>query len=149
MIAFSVEKIKINDSEVTMVCKVCSAQIADPTAAFCPNCGAPLNIADEAQVGGTGRFYSPQEQGDIIKKGNSAMSLGIVAIVLGLISPLVAWICGGIGLARSKTAYKMTGDERYKKSKGVCLAGIIVGSVIFVLSFIVTFAGMAGSSALF
>jgi RNA polymerase subunit RPABC4/transcription elongation factor Spt4 len=117
-------------------CQNCGAQIVDGTSQFCPNCGAPI-----AQQ----QFNGVVVDNEVVSKGNQAKTLGIVALVCSFFIPLVAWICGGIGLSNSKKAYIATGDERYKKYKNMCITAIIIGVVVWVLSFISVYTGFTSS----
>lgn len=66
----------------------------------------------------------------------SAKTLGIVAIIVGLFIPLVGWICGGTGLSKLKKVPPEYRSPGYSSAKGLCIAGIVVASVMFVLALI-------------
>lgn len=71
---------------------------------------------------------------------SSASTLGIIAIIASFFIPLVSWICGGIGLSKANKYLNYGGKIGLDaaSAKKLCLAGIIVACVLFVLSIIVS-----------
>ena len=92
-------------------CAHCGKEIMDE-AVICPNCGCSTeNLKTETNK----------------TAGNA---LGWVAIFVGFFIPLVAWICGGIGLSKAIKANN-------QKGKTLNLIGLIVGSAVFILTIII------------
>lgn len=87
-------------------CEGCGAQI-HKEAALCPHCG----------------YQSKPALGP-----NAGNALGYVAIFVGFFIPLVAWICGGIGLGRASKANNKTG-------KILNIVGLVLGTVMFFVFF--------------
>ncbi|MGN0467478.1 MAG: hypothetical protein ACI4GY_01990 [Acutalibacteraceae bacterium] len=71
---------------------------------------------------------------------HTAKILGIIAIVVGIfISPLAGWICGGIAISKANKYLNYYGHNtplsaEASKAKKLGIAGVIVASVIFVLT---------------
>ncbi len=92
---------------------------------------------------------------DPMKEISTAKTLGIVAIVMAFIWPLVSWICGGIGISKANSVITMarsmadpyllsTAEEAKKLNK----VGIIISLVLTALSFIlIIILGAAGVMA--
>ena len=65
----------------------------------------------------------------------------LVAIIVGILFPLVGFICGGIGLSKSKKLNAAAFEEQksqINKNRKLCLAGIIVSAVSTVISVIIS-----------
>ena len=111
-----------------MICKNCKNEVRDGEST-CPNCGEP--VAESSS------FVSPQVDQQGRQEVSSARTMGIVSIITGILGiALVGWICGGIGLSKSKR-WLFTNDTALladaRKAKKLNVAGIIVSSVVFVL----------------
>ncbi len=71
---------------------------------------------------------------------STAKTLGIVAIVVGLLcSPLVGWICGGIGLSKAGNAPAYL-EDKAKSAKTLCIVGIVCATVSFLIGIILVIA---------
>lgn len=116
-----------------MICNNCGMNVTDPTSQFCPNCGAVLTEKSAVQI---------TVEDEAITKGTKARTLGIVAMVFAFFSPLVSWICGGIGLSRAKKAFEATGDTQFKSTKTLCTVAIVVSVVLWALGFAMTFSNV-------
>lgn len=119
-----------------MICNNCGMNVTDPTSQFCPNCGTVLTDQIAQPLAET--FV----EDEVITKGTKARTLGIVAMVFAFFSPLVAWICGGIGLNRAKKAFEATGDAQFKSTKTLCTVAIVVSVVLWALGFAMTFSNV-------
>lgn len=86
-------------------CKHCGAEILD-AAVICTKCGCNV------------------EEQPVQNKGDGT-ALGIIALVGGIIVPLVGWICGGIGLSRANKANNQAG-------RVLNILGIIAGTASFI-----------------
>ena len=93
----------------------------------------PVNPADPYAQ----QYQQPDPIADA--NANSAKTLGIVAVVFGFIIPLVAWICGGIGLSKAtKVLYINPFHQKAKSAKTFCIVGIIIGVVVWIINMIVS-----------
>lgn len=91
----------------------------------------PVNPADPYAQ----QYQQPDPIADA--NANSAKTLGIVAVVFGFIIPLVAWICGGIGLSKAtKVLYTNPFHQKAKSAKTFCIVGIIIGVVVWIINMI-------------
>lgn len=88
-----------------MYCRSYGQQISDD-AYVCPMCG--VKTKDEPDK-------NPNDH---------SVVLGLIALIVGIIIPLVAWICGGIGLSHASKNNNQAG-------KTLCIIGIIVGTIMF------------------
>lgn len=108
-----------------MFCSKCGKEIAE-NAVMCTGCGCA-----------TDNFHKL-----LIENRSSAIPtirvLGIISIVMGFLSPLVAWICGGIGLYKANRYYPKTVD--LESARKLNIIGLIIGSVVFILSLVSVFA---------
>lgn len=77
---------------------------------------------------------------DYAKDENSAKTLGIVAIIVGLFIPLVGWICGGVGKSKLGKIPPEYRSDKYSTANGLCIAGIIVGCLSFVIALVINMA---------
>lgn len=93
-----------------MFCKNCGKEIEE-NSTFCPSCGAKL-VQEESQTQVTETKLEP-------KKGNG---MAIAGFVCSFFIPLLGWIFGGVGLAKSKK----TG-----KGLGFSIAAIAIATVMF------------------
>ena len=65
-------------------------------------------------------------------------NLGILSIVFGFLSPLVAWILGGVGISKAtQMLIEFPNSQEIENEKHLCKTGIIIGIVIFILALIV------------
>lgn len=88
-----------------MYCKNCG-ELIDDNAYVCPKCGVLTN--------------------NELKKQSTDVSviLGIIAICIGIFIPIVAWVCGGIGLSQANKINSKSG-------KILNIIGLILGSITF------------------
>lgn len=61
----------------------------------------------------------------------SSLVLGVLSIVFGFISPLVAWILGGIGLNFASKDRKNFGPNASRAGRNCSIAGIIIGLIMW------------------
>ena len=127
-----------------MFCHQCGKELENG-AAFCAYCGAKLEAPAQqpfqpyAQAPVSNPYFAPQ--GAVQSDVDSTKTLGLVALIVGIFVPLVGFICGGIGLSKIgklKPAANPAQQEQLKKSKKLCLAGIIVPLILTVISIIVS-----------
>lgn len=141
-----------------MFCPQCGAQVPDE-AQFCPQCGAsfaasqPINptpeVAQNAQVPPQAAVqpgyapnqyaYAPAAPNPLEKDMKTAYNLGLASLIGGIFIPLVGYICGGIGLSKINKLNLQANavqQQSLKKSKKLCIAGIVVPTVLIVLSII-------------
>lgn len=85
---------------------------------------------------------------DYAKDENSAKTLGIVAIIVGLFIPLVGWICGGIGKSKLGKIPPEYRSDKYSTANGLCIAGIVVGCLSFVLALVMNMASFSAISGM-
>lgn len=91
----------------------------------------PVNPADPYAQ----QYQQPDPIADA--NANSAKTLGIVAVVFAAFIPLVSWICGGIGLNKAKKVlYINPFHEKAKSAKTLCIVGIILGVVAWIINMI-------------
>ena len=81
------------------------------------------------------------------KNSKNAKTLGILSIVFALLSPLISWILGGIGLSKANNALNFSlslGDPALeaeaKNAKTLCTVGIILACVMFAVGLVIVFA---------
>ena len=163
------------------ICSRCNSYVPDG-ANVCPNCGNVINGANQqfrqvpqqypqpqAQPQPNYQYQQPQQfeqpqaqpakQSDAGALTKKAHSLGIVAIITGFLFPLVAWICGGIGIAKAGGAFTYAnsiGDmmlaESARHAKKLNVIGIVVSialRVVAVILYIILFAVIGVSSGAF
>lgn len=126
-----------------MICKKCSTEVKDGEL-VCPNCGAPVaenNAYGSSQVDVQGR-----------QEISSARTMGIISIITGILGvAIVGWICGGIGLSKSKR-WLFTNDTVLladaRKAKKLNVIGVVISTVIFVLYLVIMIMSMAASFAM-
>lgn len=118
-----------------MFCSKCGNQIMDE-AAICPNCGCPTQNYNQDNRS-TYQSSAPQIY-NIEKEISDAKTLGFIAIIAGIFIPLAGWICGGIGISKcNKVLSVYPNDLNANNAKKLGLIGIVVSSVIFVISIII------------
>ena len=87
-----------------------------------------------------GQYYPNPVSQQIENDIDTAKTLGIVALVGAFFLPLISFICGGIGLSKIKKLKPQANEQqaaKLKSAKSLCTAGIIVRSVLIVISIIV------------
>lgn len=111
-------------------CSKCGKQMEDG-ATFCSRCGAPLHNPNiyraplqNPNIYGAPKMNQPRKAG-----------LGIAALVLGIVGVL-AWIIPIIGLPVGIVALVFGILGLKKSSKGMSIAGIVLGAVCLVLTII-------------
>ena len=97
-------------------CKFCGKQI-HPEAVVCVHCGCAIQPMKETQ--------NPQ-----VPETPKNNGMAIAGFVCSFFIPLLGWIFGGIGLAKSK---KLGG-----KGKGFSIAAIAIASVGWLINFLIT-----------
>ena len=115
-----------------MICKKCGKEVKDGEI-VCPECGASVaenNVFGASQIDFQGR-----------QEVASARTMGIVSIITGILGiALVGWICGGIGLSKSKR-WLFTNDTELltgaRKAKKLNVAGIVVSTVVFAIYIVI------------
>lgn len=111
-----------------MFCSKCGNRI-DDLAVICPFCGCPS------------RNYIPQNQGgqiDKVKVLEEARKMALVSIIGGIFIPLLGWIFGALGIMKCNSINTyLPNDNQISETKKKCIIGLIVSTVIFVISFIV------------
>lgn len=134
-----------------MFCNNCGKELADGSA-FCPYCGTkqletqqsqpqPQPVNQNQNQYQTYNYIPMAPSGADPKEIDDTKTLGIVAIVVGIFIPLVGFICGGIGLSKSKKLNAVAFEEQkaqINKNRKLCLAGIIVSAVLTVISVIIS-----------
>ena len=98
-------------------CKFCGKQV-HPEAVVCVHCGCAIQPMKETQ--NTQVPETPKNNG-----------MAIAGFVCSFFIPLLGWIFGGIGLAKSK---KLGG-----KGKGFSIAAIAIASGIWFINFLINF----------
>ena len=91
------------------------------------------------------QFVNPAQ-----KDTSTAKTLGIIAIIFAFISPLVSWICGGIGISKANGAINVAsqmGDmmtlQDAEQAKKLNKIGVIISIVIAAISILCYIALMA------
>ncbi|HHT38858.1 MAG TPA: zinc-ribbon domain-containing protein [Acholeplasmataceae bacterium] len=103
------EKVQVSKNEEMKYCVHCGKQIYKD-AEICIYCGRRVKTNTQN-----------------VQKDASYV-LGIISIVIGVFVPIVAWICGGIGLA---TANKNNNDY----GRLLSVIGLILGTIMFFIYF--------------
>ena len=119
-----------------MFCYHCGKEVADGSA-FCPYCGTAIAANSPAPSYQQPYFAS---QGAPQKDVNTTETLGIVSLVGSFFMPIVGFICGIIGLSKIKKLKPAANDEQQQKlgkHKKLCSAGVIISSVLTVLSLLI------------
>lgn len=138
-----------------MYCSKCGRQIPDGVY-YCENCGEPVNkpytqqpfsSQDNThqtyqQVPPQFNQYTPEAyEYMIMSKIEEARTFGIIAIVAGLFIPLIGIILGCIGISKINdipfsNQYRLESELKKKKAKNLCIAGIVIPIILWILSFI-------------
>ena len=143
-----------------MFCKNCGSTIPDGSA-VCPFCSSPQEPAapqqpaqpeyqqpqyqQPAQPDYQQNAYqqpayqqpvAPAPQGK--SEASTAKTLGIVAIITAFIcTPLVAFICGGIGMSKANAVLAVNpADPEAQSAKKLNMIGIIIAAVVAVIGII-------------
>lgn len=94
-----------------MFCTTCGKELNDE-AILCPSCGAPTkNFLIQSQ---------PEQE-------NQDNGMAIAGFICSFFIPLLGWIFGGIGLARSQ--------RRNGKEKGFSISALAISTVTFLVNF--------------
>ncbi|MDO4853989.1 MAG: hypothetical protein Q4A43_00985 [Coriobacteriia bacterium] len=78
----------------------------------------------------------------------STLVLGILAIVFGFVSPLVAWILGGISLHFAKKDRQFFGPDACKAGRTCAIVGIVIGVVMWAITVFLLLTGYADADVL-
>ena len=109
-----------------MYCSNCGNQI-DDNAVVCPECGCPTkNFSKNSKS----THANSSDAKELLDKANT---LSLISIIGGIFIPLLGWICGGIGIGNCNTAERED-PARAADIKQKCIIGIIVSSVVFLIS---------------
>lgn len=168
-----------------MYCPKCGTFLEDDCVQ-CVNCGEPIVKEQASQTANndnyyqqnTGAYYNPQpsesqsyyqydsqaKQAQMVEQGykdklSSANTLGILAIILGIVlSPLAGIICGAIGISHVNEVPDFAPYHPLAQEKARCkklnILGIVIPLVLWVVAiifiFVAVFAfGFAATSAAF
>lgn len=90
---------------------------------------------------------APVMQVDQYSRAKSAKTMGILSVVFSFFIPLAAWIFGGIGISKAKAVADFAtafGDptlgEQAKSARTLCIIGIVIGIVRWIIAVIMIFA---------
>lgn len=143
-----------------MYCNNCGNNCPDGTA-FCTNCGSPLNSQQTqhtfAETTPAAPVYQQTEQATFEQPAQAdapvpGNGLGIAALILGIVSlanlNFVAGIVGLVLANKSLAAAAAAGmtNAKARTGKKLSIAGIIVGSIFFVIFIIIYSALIIGMS---
>lgn len=78
----------------------------------------------------------------------STLVLGILSIVFGFVSPLVAWILGGISLHFVKKDRQFFGPDACKAGRICAIVGIVIGLVMWAVTVFLLLTGYADADVL-
>ena len=114
-----------------MYCRYCGKQIED-NAVTCPDCGKATGV-EEIKKTDTADFnevFEAQET-TIEQPPHEELhpvtnDMALIGFVTSFVSPLLGWVFGGVGLARSL--------KRKGKGKGFSIAAIAIASGMFLLN---------------
>ena len=101
-------------------CSKCGNQLLDE-AVFCPKCGCAVD-----------NRYAPTPAPTQQTTASGTNGFAIAGFICAFFIPLLGWIFGGIGISK---ANKMGG-----KGKGLAVAAIIISTVVFIFSIILSIA---------
>ena len=120
-----------------MFCTKCG-NFYDDNAMVCPYCGCPKPTHYTNGQPINPQMYNPQVT-QFNSNVSSAKTLGIISIVLGIIIPIVGWICGGIGLSKSNSLVALNpASEEANNAKKLNTIGLIVTSAVYVIKIIIS-----------
>ena len=128
-----------------MFCHQCGKEVAEG-AAFCPYCGTALAVNQPTappmpptSLSQQPNYYAPQAAPQ--QEVNTTQTLGIVALAGSFFMPIVGFVCGIIGLSKIKKlkpAANAEQQQKLSKNKKLCSAGVIVATVLTVLSIVIS-----------
>ncbi|MGN0534956.1 MAG: hypothetical protein ACI4IR_03025 [Eubacterium sp.] len=122
-----------------MKCNNCTREINDYSV-VCPYCGVATGVAPKINAEAEKMKIEIMEK-DLV----TAKTLAIIAIVGGIFSPLIGWICGGIGFSKVNNLIQEYGSKsELLSAKGLNIAGIAVGSINFVVAMFILMSGGLG-----
>lgn len=79
-----------------------------------------------------------QKNFQLDEKANSAKTMGTVSLIMAFFVPIVCWICGAIGIKKSKEVLAVNPEhEIAKKAKKNCKNGIIISIVLYVVLIVI------------
>lgn len=149
---------------IDMLCKKCGQYIPDGVY-YCEHCGEPVENTytqqpfqsgdsgytrqtyqqPNAQYNPYAQQYTPEAYEYMISsKIEDARTMGILAIILGLFFPILGIIFGCIGISKineipPSNQYSYNSELNKKKAKNLCIAGIVLPIVLWVLAVIFIF----------
>lgn len=116
-----------------MFCSKCGTEINNE-AVICPNCGCPTSNFQKAN-----EISQQTIENNFSSVINSSRTFGIIGIILGIFIPLAGWICGGVGLGKSKEILNREPNNREALSaKSLNIGAIVVSTIVFVIAFVAT-----------
>lgn len=138
-----------------MYCGKCGRQIPDGVY-YCENCGEPVNKPYTQQPFNSGENinrtyqqvppqfnqYTPEAyEYMIMTKIDEARTFGIISIVAGLFIPILGIILGCIGISKLNdiplsNQYRLESERKKKTAKNLCIAGIVIPIVLWLLAVI-------------
>lgn len=108
-----------------MFCSKCGKEISD-NAMICTNCGCA-----------TENFQQKETQHDFYSDVSSVKTLGFISIAAAFLIPLVALVCGGLGIYKSSSIPVNT--KGLDEAKKLNIIGIAAGAVISVVAGFIIF----------
>lgn len=148
-----------------MYCSKCGQQISDGVY-YCEHCGEPVNKPytqqpfhsrentnrTYQQVPPQFNQYTPEAyEYMIMTKIDEVRTFGIIAIIAGLFIPILGILLGCIGISKLNdiplsNQYRLESELKKKKAKNLCIAGIVIPIVLWILAviFIILFLNIVG-----
>lgn len=114
-----------NNQKNDLFCKNCGGALL-PGDQFCTKCGTKVESINSNQetnnFGNNFNNSNPVNNPELLETS----TIGICSIVFGVLIPIVGLILGIVGLSKYKV----------KKNRTLCIIGIVVSIVIFVINYI-------------
>lgn len=110
-----------------MFCSKCGKEIFE-SAVICPHCGCA-----------TEKFQNRNSETMVTGNVASLKTLALISIITGIFMPIVAWICGGIGLYKASAFSPST--PGLNEVKRLLFVGILLGVITSTISFVAIFFG--------
>lgn len=142
-----------------MYCIKCGREISDEVY-YCEHCGEPVNKPYTQQPvnpqGNNQQTYQQQNphftqytpeayEYMISSKIEEVRTFGIIAIIAGLFIPIIGIVLGCIGISKINeipisNQYRYESELKKKKAKNLCIAGIVIPIVLWLIAiFMVVF----------